>query len=117
MKINICNYDVITRGEISIHDFIFNELKFDYEKKMINIILLDPKVQEKSVMIVYHNVLGFDMVSSDFWGKSLHILDWEVAEDKEKNLTQKIMEEKEKYNYSNSFIPSYIISDSCCGGY
>ena len=105
MKIDKINGDIINTDKINIHDYIFKELKFDYSNKNIYILLLGPEPKAGSIIIIFFNVIGFNMISCDFWGKSPHVLDWEFVQDEEQLLTNKLLEEK--HNFSDSKLEGF----------
>ena len=100
MRINAENSTVINSKDISVHDWIFENMVFNYLKKEMSIYLIEDSGQNRKHILKLYNVLGFKMTTGDFWGKSLHILDWELVEDNY-ILLDELFEEKEKYEYSS----------------
>lgn len=107
MKIDYFNGDIINTNKINIHDYIFKDLKFDYSKKNVYVSLLSSNLGNGTITIKFLNVLGFNMISCDFWGKSPHVLDWECVKGEEQLLTSKLLEEKHRHDYSNSKLDEF----------
>lgn len=72
MKIDKSNCKIINSKEIYIHDAIFNDVVFNYQKKALYVF-----IQNKNKIIEFHNVIGFDMTSCDYWGDDPFVFDWE----------------------------------------
>lgn len=102
MKIDIYNANIINTKHVNIHDFIFEKLEFIYSEKNIYITLSTFDSEKQSTIIVFCNVVGINMVSCDFWGRSLHVLDWEFVDGNKKWLTNNLYETKECHKYVNS---------------
>lgn len=102
MRMDAFNGSIINTNKKYIHDYIFKGLKFDYLKKNVYAFLLKPNSEEDIITISFCNVLGLDMISCDFWGKSPHVFDWEFVEGEESLLTSRLFEEKNTHNYLNT---------------
>lgn len=102
MKIDIYNANIINTKHVNIHDFIFEKLEFIYSEKNIYITLSTFDSEKQSTIIVFCNVVGINMVSCDFWGRSLHVLDWEFVDGNKKWLTNNLYKTKECHKYVNS---------------
>lgn len=102
MKIDIYNANVINTNNVNIHDYIFEKLEFIYSEKNIYITLSNFDSEQQSKIIVFYDVVGINMVSCDFWGRSLYVLDWEFVDGNEKRLINKLFETKECHKYVNS---------------
>lgn len=96
----------------SFHDYFFEDLSFEYdnlyfylgerrETRFIKLVLLDSDLNEE--IIVFHNVIGCEFTSCEFWGPSPHIDCISYLEDEEKIVTPKLLKrfmaipEKAKY--------------------
>lgn len=104
MRIDVINGEVINKKEVSIHDFIFNGLNYNYKENTVCIYLLNAETNKKNITITYLNVIAFTMIACDFWGSSPHILDWEFVKGEEQLLTNNIIETKESHKYTYSKI-------------
>lgn len=109
MRIDKSNYKFINSKDIYIHDTILMDIVFDYNKKNLFIITIVP-----SHALRFHNVIGFEMTSCDFWQKSSRILDWEIETDNFV-LIDKLFKQKEdnneytpRLNNKEDFIESII---------
>ncbi len=114
MKIDITNLDLLST-DIYIHDSIFYKMEFNYQsrEKNIRVELETPYISGgKRYNIDFYNVIGFDMVSCDFWGKSPHILDWEPMKSDRKVLIKRLFEEQfSDKNYNASKLANRKESD------
>ncbi len=97
MKIDSKNTYIIN-SEMHFHDYIFNEFKYDYEYNTIKTVL-QSYLEGKFVRIEFFNVIGFNMISCDFWGRSPRISSIAVLEKDEYTLIPKLYEEKIKKEY------------------
>jgi len=102
MIINTSNINLITERKISIHDYIFLKMEFNYIKEKLAVDILDDNMNEVPHTIEFCNIIGFEMQHCNFWGKSPHILDWEIAEENEETMIPKLFYEKQKNNYDSS---------------
>ena len=105
MKINVTNINTVNFDITYIHDYIFKEMKFDYTKKNIYIIISKNNDTKTDRIIKFNNVIGFNMISCDFWGQSPHILDWEFT-DKDNTIINKLFDEKNNHDYQDSRLTS-----------
>lgn len=102
MKLDITNGNLINSKDIDIHDWIFKEIGFNYKEKKMCVCLQNPQSNIKEEIIEFVNVIGFNMTSSDFWGKSPHVLDWEYVEKDEQVLINGLFEKKNFHQYMYS---------------
>lgn len=74
MRIDKSNCEIINSKEIYIHDSMFNDVVFDYQKKVLYVSILKNKIIE------FHNVIGYYMTACDYWGEGPFVLDWELSD-------------------------------------
>ena len=94
MVIDYSNGEVAFLTNFNIHDHIFNSMQFDYREKNIYIEITATGSSNQKYTIEFRNVIGFDMVSCDFWGKSPHILSFEFIKPSNYRLIKTLLEEK-----------------------
>lgn len=98
MIINLKNKEEI--DNYYVHDSIIEEYKYNYEKKEIQINMLNYYQKIKHTFI-FKEVYYCEIINIDSWGKGSDILDWELIENDSKiNDLNKIYE---KYNEKNCF--------------
>lgn len=91
IKIDKNNFEEInTKKEFYIHDSIIHELRFDYQQKSIDF-LIEPEVENGEIKhIIFENVIGMEMITSDLWGKSPHVFDFYSEKFHKRQLIPKI---------------------------
>ena len=99
MVIDYSNGEVVFLTSLNMHDHIFNGIQFDYGEKKIYAEITATGSSNQKYAIEFINVIGFEMVSCDFWGKSPHILDFEFIKPHEHRLLKKLLEEGKNNNY------------------
>lgn len=102
MKIDAFNKDIINTSTIYIHDSVFINMTYNYFEKKI-----DFKSQnDQNITKIYHleffNVIGYEMISCEFWGKSPYIFDWEVKKKEDQALIAKLVKEQNDHHYPYS---------------
>ncbi len=102
MIIDTSNINLIAERKLSIHDYIFVKMEFDYKSEKLSVSILDDNMNESPHTIEFCNIIGFEMQHCNFWGKSPHILDWEIAEENEEIIIPKLFDEKRKNDYDSS---------------
>ena len=114
MRIDAFNCTAID-SDVYIHDFLFENMQYDYLKNKITIRLINESSPERIQMIEFYNVIGFDMVACDFWGASPYVLDWESIEKESQKFVKKFLTEKQDNNYEyaricadNEYVESVI---------
>lgn len=90
---------LLNTSSANLHDSIFKLMTFDYAEKCLYIEVVSDNSNDRKRVIKFINVIGFNMVSCDFWGKSPHILDWSVHLTQDQSIIKKLIEEKECYHY------------------
>lgn len=114
IKIDKNNFEEInTKEEFYIHDFIIHEFRFDYQQKSIDF-LIEPEVENGEIKhIIFGNVIGMEMITSDLWGKSPHVFDFYSEKFHERQLVPQIfgkMHEQEDHGeYSRLTVPEDYI--------
>lgn len=79
MKLDSSNIDILNSKCFSIHDDIFKSLVFNRDIGIIDISLQKASGDLSDYKIRYCNVIGIEMTSCDFWGRSPHVLDFEYV--------------------------------------
>lgn len=114
IKIDKNNFEEInTKEEFYIHDSIIHELRFDYQQKSIDF-LIEPEVENGEIKhIIFENVIGMEMITSDLWGKSPHVFDFYSEKFHKRQLVSKIfgkMHEQEDHGeFSRLTVPEDYI--------
>lgn len=72
MRIDKSNCKIINSKKNYIHDAIFDDVVFNYQKKVLYV-----SIQNKSKIIEFYNVIGFNMTACDYWGEDPFVFDWE----------------------------------------
>ena len=98
MKLNANNAETIISNDINIHDYLFKSFEFDYCLKKLKIFIDSPKNDNK-YCIEFFDVVGINMVSAYYWGKSPHILDWEYICIDNSRIIDQVFQEAELNNY------------------
>lgn len=84
----------ISAREFSLHDDVLTEFRFD--RAAYRATLLISSREKGNYKAFFHDVIGFEMTSCDFWGPSPHILDFEYVEATARILIPKLRKENEK---------------------
>ena len=127
MCINDLNGKLINFNNI-MHDKIIKQFVYDYKTSTLKLLFMD----DINIIIFYsidfYNVVGLDMTSCDFWGRSPHVDYFGYVEHDERKLLPKLYEEKNQTNTSSncrldcnknyleillSFISGNIITIAC----
>lgn len=88
------------------HDWIWIDLRFDYDSKRVLVQFSPPEDETKIVEVVFGNVIAFNMICCDFWGKSPHIDCITVMGELRRDLIKEVFSQKERYDYSASCLKS-----------
>ena len=88
------------------HDCIWNNLIFEYSSKQIIVQLLSNEETPRIIEVIFENVIAFNMICCDFWGKSPHIDCIMIAEETGNNLIKHVFSEKEHCDYGVSCLKS-----------
>ena len=103
MRIDYSNKGIIDSKDIYVHDAVFTGFNYDYEKNIIEFEAIE-YYYKKHFKFKFCNVLGFEMLSCDFWGRSLRILDWQSANFTKSEIVPKFLklnnDDKNIYNCS-----------------
>lgn len=102
MKIDAFNKDIINTSTINIHDSIFINMTYHYFEKKIDFIAKNDQNMKKTYHLEFFNVIGYEMISCEFWGKSPYIFDWEVKKAQDQALIAKLTKEQKVQNYPYS---------------
>lgn len=97
MIINELNGKVIDTKEVCIHDDILYELRFYRLEKRIKLIIEKELDETKKYIIEFIKVIGFEMTSCDFWGRSPHILEFEYVEVNDRIIIPKLFIKEKLY--------------------
>lgn len=89
------NAHLINSKEISLHDDILTEIRFD--RAAYTAVLLFFSQEKGQYYVSFFGVIGFEMTSCDYWGASPHILDFELVESNECILISKLSAKGEEY--------------------
>lgn len=114
IKIDKNNFEAMnTKEEFHIHDSIIHEFRFDYCQKRIDF-LIEPYTSNGGIKhIIFENVIGMEMITSDLWGESPRILGLHSEEFEKRHLVQKIfckMHEQEDHGeFSRLTVPEDYI--------
>lgn len=98
------NKEIINSKKINIHDSVFKGMFFDYDEKKVHIKVVNVGSESKTYSIEFFNVIGFEMVSCDFWGKSPHVFDWSALKEENQHLIKSLFQEQQNNNYQYSRI-------------
>ena len=100
MIIDASNGNIINSKEVYIHDDILEEFNFNRAEKKLHLsIIKEEKFNRIRFSIEFLNVIGFEMTSCDFWGRSPHILDFEYVEKDNAIIISKLFEMKNSNDY------------------
>ena len=95
MIFDTTNADRIYSKETYLHDDMFHNLTFDRETcKLVVQCFSDEKGFYE---IIFHDVIGFEMSSCDYWGPSPHISCFYAVDDNKCILIPKLQREQKKY--------------------
>ncbi len=100
--------EIINTERISVHDMLFHGIQYNYEQDNIEVNLESPPMMNSNnLKIVFHGVLGFNMVACTFWGESPHVLSFYCKPKGDQIIVTQLSEEAQKYNYnSKKFNPN-----------
>ena len=103
MRIDKSNATIINSKSIYIHDDKLSLLQFDRDKNILTMVLKQIWPIKFEYTIEFINVIGFEMTSCDFWGRSECILDFEYVEFEKQTIIPKLAKkwlsvEKDKDN-------------------
>lgn len=103
------NAQRINSKEVYLHDDLFIEFRF--ERASNKAILLCLNRENGSYVITFHDVIGIEMTSCDFWGPSPHIDTFVFVDSRKQVLISKLQEEYRKYSTPDdlSFDSKYYI--------
>ena len=90
MLIYESNGEIINSRDIYIHDDVFKQMVFEHSNKELKVVIRKPENMQVEQKISFVNVVGFEMTSCDFWGKSSHILDFEYVPQDKRTLLPKL---------------------------
>lgn len=79
MIITNSNAKIINSNVVDLHDDILKKLSFERETGTVELLIKKDNFKEQTYTMRFVGVLGFQMTSCDFWGKSPHILDFEYV--------------------------------------
>lgn len=100
MIIDASNGNIINSKEVYIHDDILKEFTFNRAEKKLHLsIVKEEKFNSVRFSIDFLNVIGFEMTSCDFWGRSPHILDFEYVEKDNTTIIPKLFKMKNNNDY------------------
>ena len=100
MIIDTSNGNIINSKEVYINDDILEEFTFNRAEKKLHLsIVKEEKFNSVRFSIDFLNVIGFEMTSCDFWGRSPHILDFEYVEKDNTTIIPKLFEMKNNNDY------------------
>ena len=114
IKIDKNNFEAMnTKEEFHIHDSIIHEFRFDYCQKRIDF-LIEPYISNGEIKhIIFENVIGMEMITSDLWGKSPHVFDFYSEKFHKRQLVSKIFgimhEQKDQGEFSRLTVPEDYI--------
>lgn len=72
MRIDKHNLHLLNTTEVHVHDDIYVGLQYDYESNRLLVRLLSEDEETKKT-ITFYNVIGYNMLACDFWGRSPHV--------------------------------------------
>lgn len=96
MRIDDSNGKLLDSKDFNFHDDILDQLLFNRDKQEMNLFIIKEEYKNKKYIIRFCGVIGFEMTSCDFWGKSPHILDFEYIEHNSRIVIPKL------YNIKNN---------------
>ena len=107
MRIDKSNATIINSESIYIHDDELILLQFDRNTNILTLFLKQSWPNEFEYTIEFIKVIGFEITSCDFWGKSECVLDFEFIEPDKQSIIPKLSEKwlsVEKDNRNDSLI-------------
>lgn len=102
MRIDYSNNNVINTTAVNFHDYILNDLCYDYQSRVLTMRLSHPSSTHHAEL-KFCNVLGVEITACDFWGVSPHVFDWISIDACNQTLIPRLRKEQEekKYRFSN----------------
>lgn len=97
MRIDYKNINMALKN-ICVHDAVFNGFCYDYSNNRVSFCVIE-QLRKKRIYFHLTNVIGFNMQSCDFWGKSPHIYDLEIVKDYNTSLLKRIIDLRDSENY------------------
>ena len=96
MRIDKHNLHLLHTNEVYVHDDIYVGMQYDYEANCLVVRLLsEDETRQKT--ITFYNVLGYQMIACDFWGRSPHVLSWVYNLEERHSFLKAISEECNEY--------------------
>lgn len=102
MRFDSLNHGIENTREANIHDSIVLTIQYDYYHNTILFESKDDWGRNVIYSLLFNNVIGFEMMSCDFWGKSPHVFDWGCEEKTDQYLINRLFAEKNTHNYMYS---------------
>lgn len=101
MKIDVLNCDSINSKDVTIHDCLLADFRFDRNRKSLHLTLLREESERKTKKsrVDFFGVIGFEMTCCDFWGASPFILDFERVEKNSMRIIPKLFEKKKQNDW------------------
>ena len=96
MRIDYSNKEVIDSKDIYVHDAVFTGFNYDYENNIIEFEAIE-YYYKKHFKFKFCNVLGFEMLSCDFWGHSPHINVWYISDTNDLSTKMKDIQREKKW--------------------
>ena len=90
MRIDKSNANIINSKSIYIHDDELILLQFDRDTSILTLFLKQSWPNKFEYTIEFIKVIGFEMTSCDFWGKSECVLDFEFIEPDKQSIIPKL---------------------------
>lgn len=111
MRIDYKNKFIID-ADISLHDAVLEKFNYDCINNKVSIELDDSEWRSRKVSLAFSNVLYFEMLSMDLWGKSPYIYDWELVDINENvmNLCNDKFENPGSKNIDKCFQTAFTLS-------
>ncbi len=111
MRIDYSNKGIIDSKDIYVHDAVFTGFNYDYENNIIEFEAIE-YYYKKHFKFKFCNVLGFEMLSCDFWGRSPHINVWYTSDTNDLSTKMKDIQREKKWELrlkdTNKWVESII---------
>lgn len=92
MRIDKDNLGLLDTDLVCIHDDVYEGIQYDYNTNCV-FLYLSTACERHRKKIVFHNVIGFQMIACDLWGASPHIIGWEYNLEEKHSLLARISKE------------------------
>lgn len=100
MRINDLNGEIICTKNVNIHDDIIKHIKYDCLNSKLTLLVMADNDEKNEYTIVFTNVVGLELTSCDYWGRSPHVLDFEYVSYEKRTLLPRLLNAERDYPLS-----------------